>query len=1538
MRKYGIRILSTFFLAALSFSEAYAFMMPPVLPTSPSLDFGGDAMLTAEGIAKKSLAVVDEAQRVQGEVISSLKSIDLKFPFKLDTSLFAKKGDGMWISSARKIEKSKIADITDEDSIVEAFYELFLTYPTDIIAEFPHNPEAVKQAYRNKSVEFGNDTMVEMYITVRELEEKMQTLKEEYESLRTCYVEGNADSSDICESASPNDDELGVWSNYYKLNAIYDSILKITEELMVLKAQYEVAQAVQAGIEPMMPEEENTEGEQSSSSTDDQAWLDNNGIFNYTISLGYAQILSSANNTASSANNFSSSSTSANYMSGGAQASSATTLSNMETSKEATSLLKTEGETFGGFELTNKNAVAEAPDSRLEPVEAKQYEAKSPFAGTAEKAQTISSLSTLPTSSSAMDSSVNGVAASSAKGVAASSAKGVAASSAKGVATSSVNGVAASSAKGVSSINSATTLSNMKTSQEATSLSKTEGETFGGFELTNKNAVAEAPDSRLEPAEAKQYEAKSPFAGTADQFQSLAESNNAYKTLQDAMKAHNLKQQLSEYKNTFVEYNKMVELHQKAIEQLMKSEQCVVDYLNQYYKDGQKVWLGNGCSYSGNNIVCDSGRALTADNLQNLLPGDGLCANNQNMICSNYGINSYSSRGGMSGWLISAYKLAKAETAVTLTDEDFATSEREDKSYTAADMEAQAEELQAQNESGLQDSSMLKPSKEEEVEAGSRQEALISWQLGAELAKEIGKDMGSSVPKWGEIKSTYKIWNDEKYFYNQYLKEKYQNMKYYIRDLDMRVVAVELAKQINDSMEDEEDSWLDLEVTLEDVKAYNSQALENLLPLAQEAYATAPVSEVELVQEASRASLNQLRSDLDTALDSLNTKKANTYEQLDTANIKLNDMKEAYNTAVENRQNAEANVEYQEQVIQNSQAKKAQSADYKTNFENEAENEIATSEKTIETSLEQEETAMLQADNQRDAIYELNSELSGVEDDIERQKNDYAATASSVEYENRKKVENALKQLADSKAEVSLSESPFLSKGLDFQSDFLALKQQYFMSLIGLVDKALENAKEQAIAAVEEGYEQIESLGDGKYGISGGGSVRSIHREIMENISQIQPEIDLSGPLGYMLEAQAVSLLVQEAFSKALTENVCPDESCYAADSRFFVGASPKKEDFQAPKSMSASYTAPLREVVHFDNVDFESVIKSDSWYTTRQDFLNYGQDIPQIWKTILTPGGFVERDVDIAEILSHNQGASDVIGRGTEYPCTVGKYDLDIYDGEVYVYDSESDKRKRTCNNVTSVNVYFNNIIKLGLKDGGSMSGKYEKPETNNKFSELAVLLQYNDTDGGGLTFNDKIKEIMQFYEDTENATDTDDEDNEKYKSYEKQLLTKNQFSDYLSFVELEQIYQEAVDELNVKIEEVRNTLSEALQEVGYTPASDFNLADEKTYNEISEALESRKNTLLSQAVSQTQKLQPLNDTLSEKIEQINKVLSALQMDKDEMVLLSDNMSGDSDLSEQIKSKQTDNQVRSEYNKEAEDEFERNLNSFEEPYCAIYN
>lgn len=60
--------------------------------------------------------------------------------------------------------------------------------------------------------------------------------------------------------------------------------------------------------------------------------------------------------------------------------------------------------------------------------------------------------------------------------------------------------------------------------------------------------------------------------------------------------------------------------------------------------------------------------------------------------------------------------------------------------------------------------------------------------------------------------------------------------------------------------------------------------------------------------------------------------------------------------------------------------------------------------------------------------------------------------------------------------------------------------------------------------------------------------------------------------------------------------------------------------------------------------------------------------------------------------------------------------------------------------------------------------------------------------------------------------------------------------------------------------------------------------------------------------------------------------------MDSDELIQLNDNMAGDSELSEKIKSKQTDNAARDKYDEEAQSAYEDNLNNFEEPYCANYD
>lgn len=1440
-----IKIIQIIFIGIFSLFplESKGIMMPPVLPMSPSLDPSGDVALTVEGVGKKVLTGFDNLQQLQEKALRLAKGANLQFPFKLGESIFQKKGDSTWITSSRKIKNSKIADIKDEDSIVEAFHTLFLTYPADVLAEYPNNPEAVKQAYVEKGVEFGNDAMLEMYITVRELEEKLVTLKKEFDELSACYVQGESSNSDLCESASTTDNELGVWTNYYKINSIYDSVLKITEELTVLKAQYEVSQAIQAGIEPSMPEG-------SEETTGDKVSYNDIMTFRQTQPMAYAQMFASSKSINASADNI-----------------------NLNAQKAE----------IKAANLSSNQAISSTANADVSTV----------AVSTSTATPTISAVSTQASTVSAPTTS--------------------------GVITSSVNNASESS------------------SASSTGTAK---KTFGIFELSNNNEAALQPDPNLETVAAKAYEVSSPFAGTADQFQALAASNNAYITLKDAINVHNVKQQLPEYKKPFDEYNKMVKLHEKALEQLMKSEKCAINYLGKYYKDPEEVWLGEGCKYSSSNsIVCDSNRKITADNLKNLLPGDALCANDNTKICSNYGINAYSSREGLSGWLVSAYKVGKAEKALDLTSDDFSTNlSEENTSVGVSDLDAKTEQYKAEQSSGTSDSSFLRPSDEPKVEAQNREEEMLAWQLGAEASKAISNDMQTSAPLWGEIKNTYKLWNDEKYFYDQYLEEKYKNMELFIRDLDLRDIAVQVAQEATELLH-ESGTLADLTVSLDNIKEYNRQALGNLLPLAEEAVLQ-PKSEssVSLAAKQTSSAVSGLRSDMLREKNSLNNRKTSVYSDLDSANLELNDTKTEYNTALSNKQDAEANIEYQQQVISLSQERKAKSPDSVSGFESTANSEIKSSDETIAASEEEAESALSQIDSQRDKIDELNSSLSNLNDDISRLESSYAANASLQEYNNDRTMKLALMQREMASDGLSLVNSDFWDKGLDFQSGNKVIKQQYLKAVVDVAESALSSAKEQAISSIKAGKQKIDSLGSAKYTSSGYQNILNIHKETIDSIKNNTVKASVSGILMYMLDAGAISKTAQDLFYQAFIAKVCEEGSCYEADTQYFVGLDPQERDFKAPKSIANSYTPPLREVVHFDSADFDNVIKSDSWMTTKADFLDYGQDVPQIWQDILGSKGFVERDVDISEILSHNEGAADFItGRG-EYPCRAGNYNIYVSGGKYYASGNNGSTSLDACGDIQSVNVYLNNKVSVVLKDGSVQNGEYGNPPSTNGTSELAVLLKYNNSGNGGLTFNDTVQSIMRYYEELDGKEESSEEDLDKVKTYDKMLLSRNQLGDYLKFVETEMVYQESVDTLKVKVDELRTSLKEQLSVIDYVPADDFDLSDEATYNEIATALEEGKNKLVTKGYNELKSIQPLNDVLEEKIDKLENMLGSLQTDNEELVQLSDNTKNDSELEENIKSKRADNATKDKYEEEADDAFNDNLNNFEEPYCAVYN
>ncbi len=1380
MKKYKLNkwVLLINISVMLNANAVFGFGVLPPGPVSPTIDPLTNVAESLEGASAQLLTAQDELQQLQGEVLSEIKSFTDNIGLNLGNTLFNKEKDKANLSSARTIEECQIADITNEASIVEAFHTLFLTYPADILEKYPENQRAVKLAYKNKAIEFGNDAMIEMYITVRDLEEKMEALKEEYDELSTCYVQGGSSNSSSCSSASSTEEELGVWSNYYKLNVIYDSMLSITEELIALKAQYEVAQAVLAGIEPV---EETSEEDQVSY----------NDVFRYV--------------------------------------------------------------------RTDKNAFAQM-------------------------------FATMPTATSETTAETT-----------------------------------------------QTTVSTVTTQTASSDESTTQTGILGSFVLTNNNAVAEQPNPNLDIVQATAYDISSPFAGTADQFQALIIANNAYQTVQKALKAHNLKQQMPEYRKVFVEYNKMKTLHEKAIEQLVKSENCAVNYIGKYYEDPIEMWYGEGCKLSGQNIFCDSNRSLTTEALKNLLPGDSLCENDKSKICSSYSINSYSSRAGFSGWLISAYKTAKAEKALNLDENDFATGlTEEDMETDVSNLASLSDQYSTEAQAGTSDISFLRPSDEPKTEAAIRESNLVAWQLGAEAAKAIGNDMASGSSEWGKLESKYPLWDDDKLVYKQYLTEKYKNMRIYIQTMNLQPFIAKFALAINDLLPST--GTVDEVVDWADVKSYNNSFLNKVLDLVSaDKKNTKSFEEVENVQQQIDNAMNSLRTSFNAQMVSLNNQKDSIYVELDDENLALNDYKTEYNSAMQDKAAAEGDIEGQKVVIQISQERKAKSSDVMSNFESTAESTIVESNKTIATATQKAESVLPEIEIKRKSIDTLKVSLENKENEISHAKSSFAAEASSLEAQGISKLKAEITTMENAKASL-LGNSSYLNDVANTTTYSNAIMLNILKSIITIADNGASNIREKIISKIDETAELIENMEDRRFDEAYYADITNLHKQMLDYIQHPDISISISdGILGSLLSVSTVNKLAEEIVVEEIFKEICAGNTCYESDSEYFVGLPPKPQDFMAPKKIAATPTAPLREVVHFDNTDFNEIVKSDTWMTTRYDFLNQGQEMPEIWRRILGGKGFVERDIDIEDILSYDTAVLDNLRMGL-YPCTTGKYDIELRNGNYYI-TSASGESKGFCSEIQSVKIEVGTVgpsATIYFTNGGVVSGNVSQAPDKEKTSELATILTYKN----GITFNDYVKQIMEFYENLENSDDIDEDDEEQEKLFRKTLLIRNQFGNFLDFVEQEMLYQDNLDQLDVKVDSNRTKIMEQLETVGtdYTLEADFDLSDTETYDELVEMLDSTKNKYVQEVINLLQSIQPLNDVIEEKITKINNIAGALQMDSDELIQLNDNMSGDSELSEKIKSKQTDNAVRDEYDKEAQSAYEDNLNNFEEPYCANYD
>ena len=142
-------------------------------------------------------------------------------------SLFSRKETK--IPGTKEIKESKIVDVSNEEEIRKVFPELFFTYPS--------NDPDEQLAYKREGQEFFEDTMIEAFTAVRELEKQLTKIDTQIVTAEKEYTKA--------------DDLNGGLYNKYMISATTDQILTVLQELVAIKSQMTAAYAVHGEVEPL---------------------------------------------------------------------------------------------------------------------------------------------------------------------------------------------------------------------------------------------------------------------------------------------------------------------------------------------------------------------------------------------------------------------------------------------------------------------------------------------------------------------------------------------------------------------------------------------------------------------------------------------------------------------------------------------------------------------------------------------------------------------------------------------------------------------------------------------------------------------------------------------------------------------------------------------------------------------------------------------------------------------------------------------------------------------------------------------------------------------------------------------------------------------------------------------------------------------------------------------------------------------------------------------------------------------------------------
>ncbi len=279
-------------------SSSQAFLPIPPMPWSIEVDIPGNAGKVVSCI-KSAIRYLNTIRSQSNTLI--LDSLKTGLIGEYDSVQSGTKGQKT--PGKASVEANATLNIsggeTSEEKLYNAYYRLFLMYPNTPSNDYKY--QVVHTAYKHKTNEYIQDTLVDTYLIGRLTEDYLVLVEKTLDRLDKCQRDANVNLDECVfwgmkfvrvdsvenrsEIGEDNSGQISAAMNAYIVTTVYDRLMRIIEDLTAVEAIYRSAKQIEA-TEPYAPD--------AQSSAEDYVPQKYNFAYNEVKDHSYADVIISS--------------------------------------------------------------------------------------------------------------------------------------------------------------------------------------------------------------------------------------------------------------------------------------------------------------------------------------------------------------------------------------------------------------------------------------------------------------------------------------------------------------------------------------------------------------------------------------------------------------------------------------------------------------------------------------------------------------------------------------------------------------------------------------------------------------------------------------------------------------------------------------------------------------------------------------------------------------------------------------------------------------------------------------------------------------------------------------------------------------------------------------------------------------------------------------------------------------------------------------------------------------------------------------------